>query len=103
MIHWEWGVENLMFVDKDDPHPDPLNRLTWGYDVEGNVYPGDYNEQFRRSGKSFAFRYSIAGAWTAMQEKELRHRAITKAIKEYVGNIVQLRKVKTTKTKRKVK
>jgi hypothetical protein len=102
MIHWEWGVETMVFVDKDDPHPDPLNKLTWGYDVEGNMYPGDYNERFTRVGKSFAFQYSIAGAWTGMQEKELRHRAIIKAIKEYMGNMVQLRKVKTKKKIKKV-
>jgi hypothetical protein len=103
MIHWDWGEETLMFVEKDDIHPDPSGLLTWGYGVGGGVYPGDYNDRFKRAGKSITFEYSIEGCGSAMQEKFARVCAIRKAIREYMDNMIQLRKIKPTKKKRKVK
>jgi hypothetical protein len=99
MVHTEWGRENLVFVDSENKHPDPLGKLTWGRGIDGNVYPGDYNARFKRVGSTIPFTYSIEGCRTSAQEQTCRISAIRKEIKKYVGDIVQMRKTGKGKVK----
>lgn len=70
----------IIYVDMGNRHPDPLKRLTWGYNSHGNVAPGDFNGFFTKVGKPQTFEYEVTGR-TAREEKESRHAAIGRAIK----------------------
>lgn len=70
----------IIYVDMGDRHPDPLKKLTWGYNSHGNVAPGDFNGFFTKVGKPQVFEYEIKGR-TAREEKESKHAAIGRAIK----------------------
>src|SRR5512138_2455067 len=83
------GPEGRVFVDLDHKHPDPCDKLTWGYDKDGDAVPGDYNRLFEKVGKVYKFSYD--GNVTRDEKghylppASLRHAKIVKAIKLIVA------------------
>lgn len=78
------GKEEIVLVDKANQHPDPSKKLTWGYDMKGNVVPGDFNYYFDKAGFPIKFKVRIATArTTAAQEKAQRTAGIKDFIRGY--------------------
>lgn len=71
---------SIVYVDMGDRHPDPLKKMTWGYDKSGNLVHGDFNGFFTKVGKPQVFEYEVTGR-TASEEKASKHAAIGRAIK----------------------
>lgn len=74
------GHGKIMYVDLKHKHPDPLNKLLWGYDKNGEVFPGDYKGLFTKVGRAQKFEYTVEGR-TAAEERASEIAAIRKAIK----------------------
>ena len=70
----------IIYVDMGNRHPDPLKKLTWGYNASGSTVHGDFNGFFTKVGKPQVFEYVITGR-TAMEEKASKAAAIGRAIK----------------------
>jgi len=74
--------KGIVYVDKDNPSPDPLKKLLWGWDENGNSINGDYKRVFERTKDSpIKITYDIPKFTTAHQERELKIQAIKNYIK----------------------
>ena len=77
---YPWTDPIIVYVDKENMHPDPSKRLIWGYDADGNLVKGDYKEKFNRLKEipPIKINYKIEGLTTAHQEKQIHVDAIKK-------------------------
>jgi hypothetical protein len=69
-----------IYVDMGDRHPDPLKKLTWGFDSSGSMVHGDFNGFFEKVGKPQVFEFEQTGSYAA-EEKRVKHAAIIRAVK----------------------
>lgn len=82
MLSDYFGQELVIFVDKENVHPDPLGKLIWGYDISGEVIHGDFQSRFTRMpGKPFKVPYNIEGCMGHTEERVAKLRAIKAFIK----------------------
>jgi hypothetical protein len=82
-LYYEMGESKLVFIDKDNPSPDPGKLMLWGYCDDGDSLPGDYKRNFERVGNpiSWLANVNIPRYFTALQEKSLRVKAIREKIR----------------------
>jgi hypothetical protein len=71
---------DIIYVDLQNKHPDPLKKLIWGYHKNGDLASGDYSGFFEKVGSPVSFEFAQTGR-TAAEEKSLRHKAIIAALK----------------------
>jgi hypothetical protein len=71
---------SIVYVDMGDRHPDPLKKLTWGYNSSGSMVGGDFNGFFEKVGKPQVFEFEQTGSYAA-EEKKVKHAAIIRAVK----------------------
>jgi hypothetical protein len=66
-----------IFVDKDNPSPDPGKRMLWGFDADGQFGPGDFKKFFkRRAGLPIEVPYQVNSMDTAHQVQVKKGAAI---------------------------
>jgi hypothetical protein len=110
-MYYNWGDESIRYIEKGNEHPDPFGKLYWGWGLDENgevgLLPGDYVRQFEKIGNPVTFTVTIPGesTWGAMQERAYVGKAIRRKVGQLIDQqyVVQLRKVKRTKQKKKVK
>ena len=81
---WHHNTGNrgeIIYVDLKHKHPDPLKKLLWGYNTNGNLVHGDYVGFFTKIGSPKTFEFEQNGR-THMEEQKVRHAAIIRAIKK---------------------
>lgn len=59
-IRYKYMKKSLIFVDKDDPSPDPSKLMLWGYDINGNRAEGEFKKQHEKAGKPIKLKIRAA-------------------------------------------
>jgi len=78
---------DILYVDKDHKHPDPMKRLLWGWDKDGNDVPGEYARYYERDGRPIHVYYEKPKHATANQEKAAKYDAIREFLQQ--GNFAK--------------
>lgn len=79
-------MPGTIFVDKDKPSPDPLKKMLWGFDADGNFGPGDFKKYFKkRPGIPISVPYDVEGAMSAHEEQVRKGAAIRRFLATYRG------------------
>jgi len=79
-----WSDPIIVYVDKENRHPDPSKLLIWGYDKNGDLVKGDFKRNFTRLKKIRPIKvaYRIPPRLSALQEKEIH----VESIKEHLSS-----------------
>lgn len=72
--------EEMIYVLKEKMHPDPLGKMIWGWDINGNMC-SDWSKRFTRKGKLIKIPYTVKGCMTAREEDIRRNEAVKAFIK----------------------
>jgi len=76
MVETGGDSDFVVYVDKDNKHPDPLGKLIWGWDRDGNTVRGDFNRYFERCGRAIILTYDTTYCKTASQKQIKRNKTI---------------------------
>lgn len=70
----------IVYVDKENPSPDPFKKMIWGLTKDLEVV-SDFKGFFKRAGKPIPVEYEAPQRITATGEKAARAKAIAAAVK----------------------
>lgn len=92
--------QSLLIVDKENRHPDPLRKLIWGYDVDGQDVSGDFIRKFERIcpntlsseeiKQARRIKYKVPPFTVHSQEILIRQKAILSWIEMHQSKLKQL-------------